>query len=727
MYVMFNLFKRSLLPCDGLTLLTLGVCFGFVGVTPAHAEKTRFYNLEGFATWLDGNPEGTAVTEAGDVVLPSHIRERYQNTEHSFSAAAAWGEEIALARIADAQVILVDRAGKEKELYRPELGNITSMVAHKKYLYVALAPGAKIIRVDKKGVSKEIYNPDADYIWDMLHHDGDIFGVTGEPATVFKVGTSGKNAEILFEPEQLHLRSIAYEPKLGIFVGGGEHGILYHAPAKNLQKFRALFDSGHTEITSIALLGEHAYIAAVSGAQALVDKVGHNQGAPQNPSVEVRSQLAKVALNGASEVLAGSNDEAIFDLIVDDKKSILVATGATGRDDPRGRLYSVEPEKRLISLVYQSPSRRLTHLLSLRRGAIGVVAGAGGRIVHLAGGHAKSGEFFTAPFDTTMHSTFGMLQIFSKMPEGTQVLGAVRTGQTKSPDATWSSWSKDVAAPALVAPGAPSGRYLQVRLTLKGNGRVSPAVSRLRLAYLRQNMRPFIREVETLDKGVALFATAPPNAKSKINKKGDVGNGAARKDLGKTLKSLRPRRGMQDGALSIKWTAEDPNGDTLSYDLMVRGVQEDKWQVLDHKMDTPFYTLQSSQLPDGHYHFKVLATDAPSNPAGKEKSDTRESAAILIDNSPPTLSDIKLTFDDDHAYIAFDVDDKVGPLMEALYALDAQEFRPLAPLDGVLDGPAEKFNSDLGVLKPGFHRLTVRVTDEGGNTGFGFLRFEAED
>ena len=37
------------------------------------------------------------------------------------------------------------------------------------------------------------------------------------------------------------------------------------------------------------------------------------------------------------------------------------------------------------------------------------------------------------------------------------------------------------------------------------------------------------------------------------------------------------------------------------------------WQKLKDKIQEPFYTLNSAQLPDGHYQFKVRATDAPAN------------------------------------------------------------------------------------------------------------------
>ena len=60
---------KHLRTCSLVALLVLGT-------SSARAEGARMYNLEGFGSWLDGNPESTAVTEDGEVTLASVVRER---------------------------------------------------------------------------------------------------------------------------------------------------------------------------------------------------------------------------------------------------------------------------------------------------------------------------------------------------------------------------------------------------------------------------------------------------------------------------------------------------------------------------------------------------------------------------------------------------------------------------------------------------------------------------
>ena len=65
----------------------------------AAAESTRFYELEGFGVLLNGNPESTALSEDGAITLPPHSREWFNDPEAAFSAATAYKDGVAVARV----------------------------------------------------------------------------------------------------------------------------------------------------------------------------------------------------------------------------------------------------------------------------------------------------------------------------------------------------------------------------------------------------------------------------------------------------------------------------------------------------------------------------------------------------------------------------------------------------------------------------------------------------
>ena len=717
----------------------------------ARAEAARFYNLEGFGHFLDGNPESTAITEDGAASLPPPVRERYADAGAVFSAATADGEDVIVARVDDGQVLRVDRAGKSKLLWKADESMVSALLSTGEALFAGTGAPAKIYRIDKKSGKAEVYYAaDAGYIWALCEGPkGSLLAVTGEPGTVVRIDKKD-SGKVLFAPEQEHLRSVAYSVALGIFVGGGERGIVYRA-ADSVQ-FRALYDTGNTEVTGLLLRDGYVFAAGVSGAQELAVEPSKPEGkrgggggegggsggsgargegggsGGKSSSSAVRSQLVRVGMDGAVETLAGSSDEAIFALAFDDKGQVLVATGATGREDPRGRIYSVEPERRLISMLYQSPSRRITHLVDVGRGSLAAVSAVGGRITQLAAGYATSGEFITLPFDTGINSRFGVVQLFGSWPKGTAVDGAVRSGQTAEPDATWSEWSRAVHAPGNVSSGAPNGRYMQVRLTLKGDGKSTPSVHRVRLSYLRQNLPPFVRDITALGKGLALYVIPqdPPRSKTiSLSDKPaaeDTHHGGDEEE--RPNGPARARQVEESGAVTLRWVAEDPNGDELRYDLKYRPSGGKDWRVLKQKMVEPFYTLKSQQLPDGQYQFRVEVTDAPSNADGEERTDSRDSRDVLIDNTPPHLDPLKVEVGRDRRIVARALAaDQVGPLVAASYSLDASELKPVLPDDGVLDGPGESFTLRLGPLPSGEHTLTLRVRDEAENEGVGQAAF----
>ena len=684
----------------------------------AGAEGTRYFSVEGFSGFLDGNPETTALTERGGVILAPVVFERFVQPETSFSAAVAYRNDIVVARVEDGAVVSIDKKGKEKELFKAEESLVTALLSVKKTLYISTGPTAKIYKFGGSGKAELFYEGDAEHIWGMAAGPkGSIFCVTGQPAMVVKLDSKG-NETVLFRPEEQSLRSVAFNRKDGLVVGGGERGIVYRAPSSDLKGFHAIYDSTHEEISSILIHKGLVYASAVSGAQALVVEGGSSRGGGRDSS-GVSSQVIRISFDGVAEVLAGSNDEAIFSMLVDGKGEVALSTGATGRKDPRGRVYSINPEDRSISLMYQSPSRRITHLVSLPGGAIAAVASAGGRITQITGKFASEGKFLSAPVDVEINATFGALEILGEFPKGSGASIAIRTGQTSTPDNTWSSWSKEVPYGELRAPAVTNGRYAQLRATLKGEGKTTPEITRLKVAYLRKNLPPYVHEITSMKKGIALTPLASSGPKARTIDIGSEGSAHRSEDSRKNQVRLKAREMARRGALTIRWSAEDPNEDKLRYRLEVRPIGKGQWHSLDDGLEYPFYTLDSSQLPDGYYRFRVTATDSNSNSVGRELTNRRESFSILVDNNPPEVSKLKVSTSGDSLTLSLSSSDGVGPLSLAEFSLDGAEFRQILPDDGVLDGRGEKFTIALGELRAGEHLVTVRVRDSAGNERVG--------
>src|SRR5437660_7548961 len=101
-----------------------------------------------------------------------------------------------------------------------------------------------------------------------------------------------------------------------------------------------------------------------------------------------------------------------------------------------------------------------------------------------------------------------------------------------------------------------------------------------------------------------------------------------------------PRRLYQRGARALQWQAEDRNGDTLEYAIYYRSLNETTFRLLKEHVRETFYTVDGASLADGRYVFKIVASDAPDNPAGYALAGERLSESIDIDNSPPRVKEV---------------------------------------------------------------------------------------
>jgi methionine-rich copper-binding protein CopC len=76
--------------------------------------------------------------------------------------------------------------------------------------------------------------------------------------------------------------------------------------------------------------------------------------------------------------------------------------------------------------------------------------------------YASGGVFTSSVFDATRTATWGTFSFTGTVPAGTTMIVEVSSGNTATRDGTWSSWTRATSGGAI---SAPSGRYLQYRVT----------------------------------------------------------------------------------------------------------------------------------------------------------------------------------------------------------------------------------------------------------------------
>ena len=162
------------------------------------------------------------------------------------------------------------------------------------------------------------------------------------------------------------------------------------------------------------------------------------------------------------------------------------------------------------------------------------------------------------------------------------------------------------------------------------------------------------------------------------------------------------------------WTAEDANDDQLEFAIYFRGENETTWKLLKDKLDTRFYSWDTTAMPDGAYYLKIVASDAPSNPAGEGLTSERVSDRFEVDNTPPAIVQLTAEAAGGAATVRvrFQASDPASSIARAQYSLDAGDWALVFPTGGLSDAPRESYDFQLQKVAPGEHTITVRVYDQ---------------
>jgi hypothetical protein len=289
--------------------------------------------------------------------------------------------------------------------------------------------------------------------------------------------------------------------------------------------------------------------------------------------------------------------------------------------------------------------------------------------------------------DAKQIARWGTLRGRAALAAGTGVTIATRSGNVaKAEDKDWSNWSREQLLDGDYRPiMSPAARFLQFRLTLTGNGKVTPVVDEVRLIHQTGNLAPVLS-------GVTVQVTNK-NAQNKP----------------------APTRLYRH--ILIK--AADPNGDQLAFDIDFREVGSENWIRIAKKLTAPKYVWDTRTVGDGVYEIRVTACDSPANPSASALQAARVADPAVIDNSAPVVQRLAAQVAGGKVTVSGTAADVTSRILRMYYAVDSQgQWTAVLPTDGICDSPREKFAFDVQDLKPGAHRIAVKAYDYFGNAGY---------
>jgi hypothetical protein len=123
------------------------------------------------------------------------------------------------------------------------------------------------------------------------------------------------------------------------------------------------------------------------------------------------------------------------------------------------------------------------------------------------------------------------------------------------------------------------------------------------------------------------------------------------------------------------------------------------------------YSWDTSDLPDGEYFLKIVASDKRSNPASP-LADEQVIGPITVVNSKPkiTLDDKMAAVKDRIVTVTGQADAGKTPISTVSYRVDKGDWAAAEAADGLFDSPVESYQVVTDALTPGEHTIEVRVT-----------------
>jgi hypothetical protein len=702
--------------------------------TSLFAVAPQFWRVRNAEDFLAGDIEGFAVTSRGEL-----------RPGPSLKKVATFTDPFVLSQVGAPNGDHFFGTGNEGKVYRlrgtelkavytaPE-PEVYAVAFHDGAVYVGSSPNGKVYRVDPNdGKASVFYDPKQAYIWAMeFLPNGDLAVATGVDGKLFRVTPKGEG-KVLFDSPETHLRCLAVKKDGTLLAGGSAKGRIYEIRPDG--GAHALYDSPLSEISSIyvdangigwasaasnvlpsaapvkAAPAKPATQAAASSSTSASASSGDQKKDEPTGSVEVSigiddssagsagsGEIYKINPDGFVELVRKFEHEMAYSITGGPNGSILLATG------PQGRIYQLNDGE--VSLVGSVPEKQVVSISTVA-GQTLITTTNSGAVYRMENGPSSKAEFRSAAKDVERFSRFGHYRIDGDNVGDGHIAIAFRSGNTRTPDATWSPWS--AAWTSSDGPvDVPAGRYVQWKLTMpKPAANVS--VDEVTVAFMNRNVAPVIDTVVVQEPAVVYITGSYPQSPQVVEATNPDEYGIFTSLDTPRDRNEQGKKVYRRGFRTVTWRAHDDNGDALRYTLSFRRVGSQKWLRLRENFDESSLNFDTSQLPDGNYELRLSVTDAQDNP-DNPYTDVKEGIQLVVDNTPPSIT---ATNEGDEVVVR--VSDRRSPIGKVEYSADAEKWIRLTPVDGIGDSPNETYRIKRSAVAGKF--VIVRAVDSFFNVG----------
>ncbi len=593
-------------------------------------------------------------------------------------------------------------------------------------IFAASSPDGRIYRVERDGKSSTFFDPEQKYVWALATDaKGNVYAATGERGVVYRIAPNGTGT-LFYDTKATHATALAVDKAGNVLIGTESPGRVFRVDADG--KGFMLLDTPYQEIRTLKFDDKGTlFVGAANGrpnsasapttpgeATAPTTTSGNTTGSAPVATVTVSTEITAVVTDtgtgsssGSTRAASGASKGAIYriapdglwDMVWDaredlpydlafDGSALIVATG------DKGKIYRLDGDPARPTLLARAAASQVTALYRDGRGRVFYATANPGKVQRLTAERAQRGTYESEVRDALQVSSWGSISWRGTVSGTSSVEVSTRSGNTETPDDTWSAWSAPYATSGS-AIASPKARYLQWRAVLAGPARSGasdgPALTSVSAAYLPRNLRPQVRSVTVHPPGIVFqkpYSTGDPDLSGFDNRttpERKLTQAAQNAGQG----TAQGRRTYQKGLETLQWRAEDENEDELTFDVQFRREGDAAWKTLRSDFTDSILVWDTTTVPNGTYFVRVIASDRASNSSATALSGELESAAFEIDNTPAVFSQATTRVDGARTIISVDVRDDHSPIQRVEFSVDGEQWTPAFPADGIADTRTE--------------------------------------
>lgn len=505
---------------------------------------------------------------------------------------------------------------------------------------VRMAPGLKLLR----DFSEQ-------FVWSVTGVNGASYAGTGNTGLVLKVERDGTAAPF-FRTGDLEVHALAHDKAGNLYAGTSPSGKVFRITPDgkgtellSMNGAEAASEAGSKYVLSLAVADDGTVFAG-TGPEGRVYRIPVGGKAEEYCTIPDKSVMSLLAAPGGdlyagtaesgtifrvrpsgsagvATIIYDTGDDAITGMALDSTGNLFAAaapSGAIYKIDPNGtpRIHTSRTKGPLFGLLIDAkgnlyscsaegglriePDGTVVYLADPRKAQFTCLAWD--ETGHMVLGSSNVGSVYrllpatTGSFESTVHDArlparWGRLRFDGVLPVGGTMKISTRSGNTPEPDASWSQWQEPVAKDGGSYVASPEARFLQYRLQFDATAG-DPSLRDISIAYLPRNQSP------------RLTLAAPTG--------GDIIH----------------------GSYSLKWSAVDPDKDTLTYEVFYSADGGATWKPVGGAAAAVASTAaaapkssQASAAEALQRYREQLERDASLTPAQRDESYNK--AKLLID------------------------------------------------------------------------------------------------